>query len=73
MVISGSTIVKFDGGPIADGLSHFDGYSFTNFGTDQGLPHRLWAGTCEHQKLSEQHWGRVAPGFKSGTRRDDTC
>src|SRR5260370_12421021 len=24
----------------ADGLSRFDGYTFTNFGTDQGLPHR---------------------------------
>src|SRR5215475_15946689 len=23
----------------SDGLSRFDGYSFTNFGTDQGLPH----------------------------------
>ncbi len=23
----------------ADGLSRFDGYTFTNFGTDQGLPH----------------------------------
>jgi ligand-binding sensor domain-containing protein len=23
----------------ADGLSRFDGYSFTNFGPDQGLPH----------------------------------
>ena len=23
----------------AEGLSRFDGYSFTNFGTDQGLPH----------------------------------
>ncbi len=24
----------------ADGLSRFDGYAFTNFGTDQGLPNR---------------------------------
>src|SRR5262245_64317354 len=24
----------------ADGLSRFDGYTFTNYGTDQGLPHR---------------------------------
>src|SRR4030095_10938095 len=23
----------------ADGLSRFDGYAFTNYGTDQGLPH----------------------------------
>jgi len=23
----------------ANGLSRFDGYAFTNFGTDQGLPH----------------------------------
>lgn len=23
----------------ADGLSRFDGYTFTNFGTEQGLPH----------------------------------
>src|ERR1700730_11779849 len=23
----------------ANGLSRFDGYTFTNFGTDQGLPH----------------------------------
>src|SRR5213592_3879054 len=23
----------------ADGLSRFDGYTFTNYGTDQGLPH----------------------------------
>ncbi|HNJ43772.1 MAG TPA: hypothetical protein PKZ53_25040, partial [Acidobacteriota bacterium] len=24
----------------ADGLSRFDGYSFTTYGTDQGLPHQ---------------------------------
>ena len=24
-----------------DGLSRFDGYTFTNYGTDQGLPHRV--------------------------------
>ncbi|MDQ3666781.1 MAG: hypothetical protein M3410_09415 [Acidobacteriota bacterium] len=24
----------------AEGLSRFDGYTFTNYGTDQGLPHR---------------------------------
>src|SRR5947209_16360299 len=41
----------------AEGLSRFDGYSFTNYGVDQGLPHRtvndfletrggeLWVGT----------------------------
>lgn len=23
-----------------DGLSRFDGYTFTNYGTEQGLPHR---------------------------------
>lgn len=25
----------------ADGLSRFDGYAFTNYGTDHGLPHRI--------------------------------
>ena len=41
-----------------EGLSRFDGYSFTNFGVDQGLPHaivnvgiRMGAMVCEGRRF----------------------
>src|ERR1700736_1260753 len=38
----------------ADGLSRFDGYTFTNFGTDQGLPHANVTGLLETR--SGEYW-----------------
>src|SRR5262249_30494570 len=37
-----------------DGLSRFDGYTFTNYGTDQGLPHREVADLLETR--SGEYW-----------------
>jgi hypothetical protein len=33
------TVTRIDAVTGADGLSRFDGYTFTNYGTEQGLPH----------------------------------
>ncbi len=46
----------------ADGLSRFDGYTFTNYGTDQGLPHANVTDLLETR--SGEYWvGTGAPTF----------
>src|SRR6185436_1274494 len=48
-----------------DGLSRFDGYSFTNFGTPQGLPHR------RVNDLLETRDGRLWVATEAGLVRFD--
>ncbi|MFN2576345.1 MAG: two-component regulator propeller domain-containing protein [Pyrinomonadaceae bacterium] len=45
----------------ADGLSRFDGYTFTNFGTDQGLPHANVTDLLETR--SKEYWVATSGGL----------
>ncbi len=40
----------------ADGLSRFDGYAFTNYTTDDGLPHKIVFDFTSHRTLSPRKW-----------------